>query len=661
MPIGTLASNDAWIAGASMAVIAFAVLMAGILNGYVAAGANAALLSFVIAVMIPAPASQIPDRLAGWALAALIAISAAMLVWPSRGHDQVRADLAAALRAIADSVAALAKGDPDRIAAADEAAGSAIGELRRTFTSVPYRPTGATGPPAALSRLVGDVSWLRPLVHTLPGTLRLDASFRPEAERLETAAIEALRASASTLERGPDRPDVEGLERAREETAAAFARGVSAATEEGDDEALAAQLEEAFRLRTLSYGTWQIAIDSLLAAGLPAPDPDQPTVEDKTEGKGPMGRALGAARILLAGHLSTDSVWFRNSLRGAVGLGLAVLVGQLAELQHSFWVVLGTLSVLRSNALATGSTILRALAGTAVGILVGGGLVALLGSEEAALWAILPFGFALAGYAPRAISFAAGQAAFTAVVLILFDLISPSGWVTGLLRIEDIAIGCAISLGVGVLFWPRGAAAVLRQSIATAYERCAEYVSVTARTMLDGGDPGPVERAARDALAARLRLDDALHQYLGERSTGRLRLDNLGLLAAGSTRLRRVGDALRSSHNLFRLAPAGDPSPALRESRAALDAEIGAMKEWYAALGAAIAAKTPPPAPADRPKSGSRILAWVRDASSHRGGEELPRGLALAWTGEHVDALRLLEPPLTEAADALSRPPEEQA
>ena len=197
--LGTLASHDAWIAGLSMTVIAFVILMAGILNGYVAAGANAALLAFVISVMIPVPASQIPDRLAGWALAALAAISAAMLVWPSRGRDQVRADIATALRALAYSVAELVKGDPDRVAAADDAARGAIDKLRRTFTSVPYRPTGATGPTAALSRLVGDLSWLRPLVHTLPGTLETRQDFGPEAERLETAAIDALRASASTL------------------------------------------------------------------------------------------------------------------------------------------------------------------------------------------------------------------------------------------------------------------------------------------------------------------------------------------------------------------------------------------------------------------------------------------------------------------------------
>jgi hypothetical protein len=43
--------------------------------------------------------------------------------------------------------------------------------------------------------------------------------------------------------------------------------------------------------------------------------------------------------------------------------------------QHGFWVVLGTLSVLRSNAVATGSTVLRALLGTAAGFVVGAALL----------------------------------------------------------------------------------------------------------------------------------------------------------------------------------------------------------------------------------------------------------------------------------------------
>ncbi len=93
------------------------------------------------------------------------------------------------------------------------------------------------------------------------------------------------------------------------------------------------------------------------------------------------------------------------------------------------------------------------------------------------LWVVLPFVVLFAGLAPAAISFAAGQAAFTLTLLILFNLIVPAGWKIGLLRIEDVAIGCAVSLVVGVLFWPRGAAAALGRALSQAYTDSIDYLA----------------------------------------------------------------------------------------------------------------------------------------------------------------------------------------
>ena len=150
-------------------------------------------------------------------------------------------------------------------------------------------------------------------------------------------------------------------------------------------------------------------------------------------------------------------------MRGAVALGLAVLVADLSSVQHGFWVVFGTLSVLRSNALSTGQSLVRALAGTAVGFLVGGVLVYLIGTDtHACSGSLLPFAILFAGLAPATISFAAGQAAFTLTLLILFNILAPAGWKIGFVRVEDVAIGGTVSLAVGLLFWPRGAAAALR-------------------------------------------------------------------------------------------------------------------------------------------------------------------------------------------------------
>jgi hypothetical protein len=50
--------------------------------------------------------------------------------------------------------------------------------------------------------------------------------------------------------------------------------------------------------------------------------------------------------------------------------------------------------------------------------------------------------------------FAVGQVAFTVAVVVMFNVLQPVGWTLGLLRVQDVAMGCAVSLVVGVLFWP---------------------------------------------------------------------------------------------------------------------------------------------------------------------------------------------------------------
>ncbi len=139
-----------------------------------------------------------------------------------------------------------------------------------------------------------------------------------------------------------------------------------------------------------------------------------------------------------------------------MALAAAVAVADLSGVQHGFWVVLGTLSVLRTSAASTGATAWRGLAGTVVGFVIGAALLVGIGTNPDALWAVLPVAVLVAAYAPGTTPFLVGQAAFTVTIVVLFNLLAPVGWTVGLLRIEDVAIGCAVSLAVGVLFWPRG-------------------------------------------------------------------------------------------------------------------------------------------------------------------------------------------------------------
>jgi uncharacterized membrane protein YccC len=610
--LGTLCSRDPWLATGVMAVVGFVVLFSGVLNGYFAAGATGAILLFVLPVTIPAQASAIPDRLEGWALAWGIGTLAAMLLWPPRGRADAQRAAAQTLRVVADVV----EPGADDVDERGLSARAAVDDLGRRLLGAGHRPTGPTAPTAALASLPDELDWLLSFLPVAP-------TGAEDAESLAAAAA-VLRDSADQLEGRGDGPDLARLDGARDAEARARAQRVS----ELPASALSAALEAPFRIRAVTYSARQVAGYSMRAVGA---QPRTPRA------------ALEATQHLAADHTSAGSVWFQNSVRGAIGLAIAVYLAQQSGLQHSFWVVLGTLSVLRSNALSTGWSVLSALAGTAAGIVAGSLLIIAIGTHEAVLWPVLPIAILLAAYAPRAISFAAGQAGFTVVLLILFNIIQPVGWSVGLVRVEDVAIGFAISLGVGLLFWPHGAGAMLRGDIATAYARAADHVVATARGLIDGDRGGDARDTGPAADAALHRLDDAFRQYLTERSATDIDVETVGVLVGGAARVRRAADSLALLGHLT------DGGPRLTHCAAHLEPELHALQAWYVALGYALVNDRRVPPPHIRDAAGrEQVEACVREAA--RGGDAatVRSALLLLAASQHLDNLWRLEAHLGE-------------
>jgi len=649
--VGTLCSQNDWLAAGAMAVVGFAILFSGAINGYFAAAATSALLTFILPVTIPAPFTEVPARLGGWGLAAAAGIVAHFVLWPARPRAGLRRDAAEAAAALAELLDADLADDPDRVESRAHAAGQAVAGLRRSYLMAPHRPTGPIGPMAALASLVDELDWLKSFLAPAPGFSSVVLRRAEDAEAL-AATAGVLRASAATLTGSEERPDFRRLDAARDAVAEELARRISASPASSDDELLGSALEPTFRIRAASYSARQVAGYSLLASGRPAPELDEMDVAGGDVTVRPARAAVEATERLATEHAGGGSIWLRNSLRGAAGLAVAVFIAQRGGLQHSFWVVLGTISVLRSNALGTGWSVLTALVGTAVGILIGAGLVIAIGTHEAVLWVVLPFAVLLAAYAPRAISFAAGQAGFTVVLFILFNIIQPSGWRVGVVRLEDVAIGFAISLGVGLLFWPRGAAALLRENLAAAYGRSADYVVATTREIIDESDSGSSAELAQTADAALHRLDDAFRQYLSERSATSVRLEEVAGLVAGAARVRRAGQSLSM---LGRMTD----DTRLTRCGANLDGEIYAVRAWYVTLGDSFVHSTAIPPPHIRDAQGrAQLLECVRAAVSSGDGANARSALVLLWANQHLDALWRLESHLGKLAEQAARPAE---
>ena len=664
--LGTLVSTDKAAAVAAMAVVAFAVLFVGVVSPQAATASTAALLVFVLPVAVAEPAAAVGPRLVGWGLAGVLCIPACMLIWPTPWHDDLRRRLSATVSALSQLVTALAgaQGDGDARAAVE----SELSQLRGQFAKTQYPPTGSAPGAVALAKLVGRVEWVagdaalarqgatalelapvRAVLGTVAETLRLSASLicdgnahpvddpslvkavQHSTQHLDHLVNSVLEAEVSTrIDLGVDGGITEAESEAGSETKSL-------------DAWITTSLDPSFDARMLGIATALVADATLEAAGA------QPVTD----------RMLGAAEEessraywrRLASYISFRSVWFRNAVRGAIGLALAVAIVEITDVEHGFWVVLGTLSVLRSSAFGTGSTALRAVGGTAVGVVVGSAIMIGVAGHSVVLWALLPIAVLASGVAPTMVSFAAGQAGFTVLVVILFNIIAPDGWKVGLTRIEDVAIGCAVSVVVGLLFWPRGATGALGRALSEAFVTnsgfladAVDRLTVTTRHV----DTGQGERSAHSAY---LRLDDAFRQFLAERGAKVVPVETVADLFTGANRVRLAAFTLAT-------LPVRSAEPGQQElesvaiAGAVLRDSYAASHRWYEEFGEILdnRRQSLDPPPINDETMHNVLRGAVDDASARRRGDQLRATLHMLWADQILETQRQVQAELASAA-----------
>ena len=669
--LGTLASREVWPAAIAMAVVGFAVIFAGVVSSTLAGATTSLLLAFILPVSLPGPVSAVPDRLAGWLMASVVSVIAVAILWPAPVRDPLRLAAVTASRALAARLRAEIayllsdhsaesgvelRADHDR---AIEQSDAAMAALHGVFLATPYRPTGLSTTGRTVVRLVDELNWLNAIISQshLPGPHVINGTVRD----VKLAACALLERGADLLEAtgGDPEPLREAMVELREalgrmERDATSELPVRRAPSEADlemvDEFLSS-LDPSFRAQELSFAVSLIAGNIDLAAAA-----ERRSWLERLLGRRPEGLSgtLSAAQERATAHVERHSVWLHNSLRGAAGLGLAVLVAGETGVQHSFWVVLGTLSVLRSNALNTGQNVLRGLLGTVVGFVIGAALLHLIGTETAVLWLLLPVAILLAGIAPAVISFAAGQAAFTLTLVILFNIIQPAGWRIGLVRVEDIAIGCAVSLVVGVLFWPRGARAALRQALAEAYTDSADYLTGAvdfgvSRCDPTAATPSTTSAAAIRAAASSRRLDDAFRGYLAERGAKPVPLAQVTSLVTGVAGIRLAADAVLDLWQRDDGTAVGDRAAAQRELRAS----SRAVTTWYNDLAGSLIGDHELDRPLAHDKvADGRLVDAVRHDLRGDDGRASATAVRVIWTGDHLDAVRRLQSSVYDPARA---------
>ncbi|MEN3302314.1 FUSC family protein [Pseudonocardia sp.] len=600
--IGTLVAASTAAAVLGMLVVGFLVAFAGVGGPRFTGVANGVHLFFILPCFPPYAPDTLPQRLLGLTLGLLALTLADRWVLTDPGPPGFAHRLREAAAAVGDHLDALLTGD-DRLPERRAEAQGRIERLRLSALPLGERPAGPgrrdrglTHAADALRAVHGRILAIADTAGT-PPTLPADVVVALAAVRRSLLDVCAALGGV-----GPP-PDLRPVDRAIARDAAARLRRLTApggvAELLPDAPLRVAALEALYAERTLVLAT-------RAAVGAPPP----PEAAADTGPDGPFWYVCASRwslwRRRLATHLTLRSVYLQNAARLAIGLAVARWVAGGLELQNGFWVLLATLSLMRTSVTATRSALVPAFAGTLAGAVVAAGLLAAAGPETVVYAIVFPLLLVAALAGGPLLGPAVGQGLFTILVSVLFAQLSPAGWSLAGVRILDVAVGGIVGILIGVAVWPSGGRREVRRAAARCLTVGADGIERTA-DLLTGRPRAREHDSPRGVDEYRLLVlfDASYAQYRSEPHPRRDDpVDWLAVLGAAH-RLYRGSAALRR-----RFADA-DPLP-WPVVTAGMRAAGHATAERYRRVASALAVdELPDPGP----DPGPGLPEWVRVAA----------------------------------------------
>lgn len=514
LTIGWAASFSGVTAVLGTVAIGFALTFLGFIRGSVSIGTASVLMVFVLAVCLDGATGSLPDYLLGWWIAVIVSTLTALLILPRTRRDTHRAGLAEAFNAAAraaEAAWASAEGERDDasltrfVAEFDEA----VDRLDIHSAGQAARASGLSERDASLNVLANVITGVRLLVDEATAAPPPEDPFTsPERQRLARDIAQSLDDLAASMLDPRVLPSALALDRAREGVRDSVEGWVIAAYRAGMAPAeVSRRIASLHQLRMFALLVEQMVGIVRVANG--------GSIED-LEVSPPVPRR--SLRLQFAAQLRLTSPWMRNAIRSAIGLGIGVALLHLTGVGHGFWVLLGVISVLRLDALGTRKYAVRAVLGSAIGVVVGILLITVFVTSPTVLWILLPILTLIGTWATGAVNYPSGQVAFSAMVLVALGILQwPPRVADGVTRVEDIAMGAAVALVVGFLFWPRGAAGYLRARIADAVRGAGRYLSTTLHAFADPDLQAQMAQDRKDATVAVYRAFETYDTAIDQR------------------------------------------------------------------------------------------------------------------------------------------------
>lgn len=562
--VATLVAPHPWVAVPLCFAVGAAVSFLGLVSEVVAAGQRATLITFVLPVCLQ-PVGPLGDRLFGWVIALVICVPAALLVFPPRYGNKMREQTAAVCATLADRI-------EGRATEAELTA--AMETLRSGFLGTALRPVTMTAGIRALIRVIPNLRWLCDRLG--PGEDAVRAPLAAPAARLLRASAAVLYSPYRSAANTHARAELDAaLEAHRTAVIGRYRDDIAEILDAPNDSAALELGHSLLARRTVSATVGLIArIIAAAAAADARPwwarlfgrDLPETGIADRIYTK-------QAAITTLGGYVSTRSLTVINSVRIGASLTLALIVTLVLPVQNGPWVALGALAVLRSSALMTRTSAVRAVTGTVIGFVIGAAVIWVLGADRPVMWVLLPLAAFGATYVAAVGSFTASQAMFTMMVLTTFNLILPTGWQIGLVRVEDVVVGALVGMVVSLLLWPGGAASAVRRALDGAMAVNAAYLAAAVERVTRGASEqtdDAITALNQDSVIAARTYGDAFRHYVAE---------NGGVIVDQETLQHRIlAVRVRTAADLIAdLVP--PPLTTYPRARAVIDEHIVALRD----------------------------------------------------------------------------------
>ncbi len=579
---GTLAAINTAVAVAGMLLVGFTVAYSGVGGPRLVGVANGLQLFYILPCFPPYAPDTLDQRLLGLVIGGGLIVAADRLLWPPPGPPPPGDRLAVAADRIAAFAYSLrgmlhdptAASEPERAARRD--ALDAAARLRLAEIPLPERPLGPGVRDRGLLAAFAATRMTAGRIAALADLLaEPDRTAHPRTADLlgvtaEVFAELAAAVRAGGSESGPAASiSTSGLDAAlrryRDDRARHFADHPHSASDLRAGLAAEAVVEDS-RIAVLGVG-------GFLGAQPPDPPATPPALWFLHVSRGELvWRRLRA-------HLTPRSVYLQNAVRLALGLAAARVIAGVFDLSHGFWVLLATLSLMRTSAFAGRAVLRRALGGTLIGAVVAAALLAAVGpATDVYAWALPPL-MVLAFAAGPVFGVAAGQAGFTVVVAVLFAQVAPTTWQLAEVRVADVLIGGLIGALIGAAVWPRGGGGEVRRAAAEGLQAGAATVRETI-ALLAGTGPAP----SKTNLSQSAVLFEQAYMQFRTEPTGPAGPDWLVVLG--------VVQRIDNYASVLRTRQASGPLPA-PDAAADLCAAADEVAAGYAAAAEAISAGDP--------------------------------------------------------------------